>query len=215
MAYARFVLAWSTALFIGCNSGGDGSTGTDSTLATGTTAEDATTTAAPTGTSGGTTATPTTGDTTTGDAPVLPHCGQGCMVDEDCCFGSGDCPGDAYPNNVKCSADGVCQPPTCATNDECTNGGMQPQKECHPVGELSLCVYTCQSDPDCGALPGTTCSGTVDGVKYCTDLTFGTCKSDADCTWGSGDTCDALSGLCFCGSDGECTNTANGKCAGL
>lgn len=152
MTHARLVLVWTTALLVGCKGSGDegSSTGTSGTSGTSSGA----TTMASTGSS---TSTPTTSGATTGGGTPRPYCGQACMVDADCCFGPGTCPTDEYPHNARCDAAGVCQPPQCSNDEQCTLGGTQPNKgdRC----DVANGVCYCESDDECTATTKGKCAG--------------------------------------------------------
>jgi hypothetical protein len=105
--------------------------------------------------------------------------------------------------------------PQCATDDECTFGGVMPTYKClkmdlDPLGEVRLCGEGCAKDEDC-TTPDTKCTGEdKDGVKFCTGESSGGCTKDEDCK-GMGK-CDTGSGACVCTDDSECTGTGVDKC---
>jgi hypothetical protein len=140
-----------------------------------------------------------------GSGGAVAYCTKGCSAPADCCAaGAPDCPSDAYPNNWGCE-EGVCTPPQCATDAECTFGGALPDYVCLTVSDFKVCAEGCATDADCTA--PTTCIGEDDdGEKYCTvESTAGGCRSDADCTLGFGSVCDVDSGACTCTGDADCT----------
>jgi hypothetical protein len=140
-----------------------------------------------------------------GSGGAVAYCTKGCTTPADCCTpGVPDCPGDAYPNNWGCE-EGICTPPQCATDDECTFGGALPDYKCLNVSDFAVCLEGCAADADCTA-PATCIGEDDDGEKYCTvESSSGGCRSDADCTAGFGSTCDVDSGACTCSGDRDCT----------
>jgi hypothetical protein len=146
-----------------------------------------------------------------GSGGALSYCAQSCAEAADCCpDGLPDCPGDAYPNNYGCE-EGLCTPPQCATDDECTFGGAVPGNGCLTISDFKICVPTCDGDADCTA--PLTCAGEDDdGKKYCTGEAPAGCTTDADCPAGYGGICDVDSGSCTCGEDADCSGAGVDTC---
>jgi len=154
-----------------------------------------------TDTGSGTTTTESTteaADTSTGAPPGdgILQCTEVCTVPLDCCvFGTAGCPG-AYPYNVDCR-DGVCVPPHCVEDDECTGAG----EVCRPVRGVATCVTPCADDPEvCTPLGASlACVGTTDdGVSICFE------RCDEPGVFCGNPTCDPETGLCVCTSSGQC-----------
>ena len=125
-------------------------------------------------------------------------CKRECMLPAECCTGIDNCPGAAYPTNAGCGPDGICIPPTCASDQECeaeTAGAV-----CRMVQGAMQCVVLCDDDDPCAALGATfTCgSPTDDGEQYCnTRCTTGAISCGAS-------ECDDATGICTCMSDNDC-----------
>lgn len=136
---------------------------------------------------------------TTGPPPGdgILQCTEVCTVPLDCCLpGEPACPG-AYPFNVDC-VDGVCRPPHCEGDDDCTNDG----ESCRAVRGTSTCITACADDGACLGLGASfTCSGTTDeGDAFCFE------RCDAAGVFCGNETCDPVSGLCVCTDSGDCPN---------
>ena len=146
-----------------------------------------------------------------GSGGALAYCAQSCTAAADCCpDGLPDCPSDAYPNNYGCE-EGLCTPPQCATDDDCTFGGTVPGYGCLSLSDFKVCGPTCDADADCTA--PLTCTGEDDdGVKYCAGEATAGCRSDADCPAGYGGICDVDSGGCTCGDDADCSGAGVDTC---
>jgi hypothetical protein len=162
------------------------------------------------GGAGGGTAGNGTGGGTGGSAPGAGYCGKSCAAPADCCpAGSMGCPGD-YPNNWTCDS-GTCGAPQCASDMDCTFGGVLMGYSCLTANSYKICAIPCTADADCSMVM-LTCVGTDDsGAKYCSsDTSTGGCTADADCA-GYGK-CNTASGACECTADAECTATGTDKC---
>ncbi|WP_437492685.1 hypothetical protein WME75_18575 [Sorangium sp. So ce1014] len=137
------------------------------------------------------------------------YCAKGCTTPADCCApGQGNCPSDSYPTNYTCD-NGICGAPQCASHDECTNGGLNPNKQCVPSGGVSQCVTPCTLDTDCSGRA--TCVGVDDaGSKFCRIASEPfVCTSTDECG-GSG---KCVEGACVCEGDGDCTDPSANACA--
>ncbi|WP_437971555.1 hypothetical protein WMF04_20580 [Sorangium sp. So ce260] len=137
------------------------------------------------------------------------YCAKGCTTPADCCApGQGNCPSDSYPNNYTCD-NGICGAPQCASHNDCTNGGLDPTKQCVPSGGVNGCVTPCTLDTDC---PGTSkCIGTDDtGNKFCRiESEPFVCTRTEECA-GFG---ECVNGACVCDDDGDCTDPSANACA--
>lgn len=139
------------------------------------------------------------------------YCGKSCAMPADCCpMGVPDCPSANYPNNWTCDS-GACGAPQCATDMDCTFGGVLMGYGCLTISTNKACQKTCTTDADCDMLM-LKCTGTDDnGMKYCSAPTMSSgCKADADCM-GYGK-CNTTSGACECSADGDCTGAGVDKC---
>jgi len=143
-------------------------------------------------------------------APAGGYCGKKCAMPMDCCpAGVPMCPG-AYPNNWTCDM-GVCGAPQCATDADCTFGGVLMGYACLDISGNKVCQKSCTADADC-AMQMLKCTGKDDaGKQYCsTDMMAPGCKADADC--GGYGKCNTTSGACECSADGDCTGMGVDTC---
>ncbi|WP_437820182.1 hypothetical protein [Sorangium sp. So ce1078] len=148
-----------------------------------------------------------TGGEGTGGA-TYGYCAKGCTTPADCCApGEGNCPSDSYPTNYTCEA-GICGAPQCASHDDCTNGGLNPKKQCVPSGGASQCVTPCTLDAECSGRAR--CVGVDDaGNKFCRiESEPFVCTSTEECG-GSG---KCVEGACVCEGDGDCTDPSANAC---
>jgi hypothetical protein len=185
---------------LGCDESDSGGGGSAATTGAGGSGGNATT-----GGTGG-------GNTTTGAGVKM--CVIGCTTPADCCGGAANCPG-AYPANWACD-DGVCKMGPCATDDECSYGGVLPDAKCFILelggADYNTCVNPCTADTDCS--PNTACTGVAkNGTdKFCeSTATASKCTADADC--GGSGKCNTTSGACYCDADADCTLAPMNKCA--
>lgn len=184
------------------NSGGGGNASTTSATKSGTGNGNTASNGNTTGGNGNTTG---ANGTTTGGT-VAGFCAATCSTPADCCQpGAPNCPSDMYPTNWTCDG-GFCGSPQCATDADCTFGGVLPDHKCLTIdvggNDLKACFEGCAVDADCTM--GTTCIGEdSNGTKYCTVASTGGCMTDAECN-GYGK-CDTATGLCGCTGDADCT----------
>ncbi|MDC3952344.1 hypothetical protein [Polyangium jinanense] len=147
---------------------------------------------------------------TGGGAAMGGYCGKSCAMPADCCpMGVPNCPGN-YPNNWTCD-DGVCGPPQCTGDADCTFGGAAPDFKCFTINDYKTCAEGCAADADCPM--NTKCIGEDDnGAKYCSaePMMTGGCMADADCN-GYGK-CNTASGVCECAADADCTGAGVDTC---
>lgn len=145
-----------------------------------------------------------------GSGPMGGFCGKSCTKPADCCAPNAmNCPG-AFPYNMPCD-NGVCGPPQCTSDADCTFGGVAPDYKCLTENGLKVCAVDCMTDADC-TMP-LKCIGQDDnGVKYCNaePMMTGGCMTDMDCN-GYGK-CNTSSGFCECTVDTDCTGMGVDKC---
>ncbi|XXX81875.1 hypothetical protein WMF30_24245 [Sorangium sp. So ce134] len=136
------------------------------------------------------------------------YCAKGCMIRDDCCAqDQRNCPSDSYPTNYTCD-NNICVAPQCASDEDCTNGGLDPTKRCVPSGGLNGCVTPCTLDTDC---PGTSkCIGTDDtGSKFCRiESEPFVCTRTEECA-GFG---ECVNGACVCDDNDDCTDPSADAC---
>ncbi|WP_437338890.1 hypothetical protein [Sorangium sp. So ce394] len=144
----------------------------------------------------------------TGGATIYGYCAKGCATPADCCApGQGNCPSDSYPTNYTCD-EGICGAPQCASQDDCTNGGTNPNKQCVPSGGVRQCVTPCSVDTDCSGRAK--CVGVDDvGKTFCRiESEPFVCTSTEECG-GSG---KCVEGACVCEGNDDCTAPSANAC---
>lgn len=118
-------------------------------------------------------------------------CASECVTVEDCCGGI-PCP----ENNAFVCRSNRCDL-VCASDDDCTFGGLVSGYTCHPYGGRRTCMTACTDSGTCEELGIGACDGRAeDGTSFCR----GICSTDEECS-GYG-VCEG--GHCGCHGDQDC-----------